>query len=375
MNEQIQKWYGLPALELILIEVSILFILVSTCLVLFLLISRAIKNRNEKRRSILRSNFQEILNQIIFQESFSKPDEVIPSFEFRVDELRSHLGQSKFAKQVLIDQLLELKKNLTGISAEALVATYRKLDLHLFSVAKFKGLQWKRKGQALRELAEINYQEAIVPITRLLKSNRRTLREESAVALMRLRSEEPLSFLHSYSGAISPWMEINIHHHLLALDHRKIPQFSQWFDNPNVSVSLLCIKMAQLFRQASSLPALVSVLRNPNQEVAGQAAEALGEMEAYPYANEVATLAASVWDKKNVTLQVIKCLGKIGVDEKHSSLLKKFLSHPSYEVQFEAARNLISLGQEGRSLVQLFSDQEGQSFRGVMDHLSEPLLQ
>jgi HEAT repeat protein len=292
-----------------------------------------------------------------------------------MDELRSIAGNSTFARQLLIEQLMKVKKNLTGRSAKALVTTYYALDLDKLSVAKLKRFAWKMKALGIRELGEMEHRESIPVISRFLSSKNPILREESIMALVRIDHENPLSFLDHYQQEISLWMRINIYHFLVKLDQKKLPLFSRWFQHPNESVVLFTISMTRQFRQIASTKDLIPLLHGHNNKVKALVLETLAELDAYEYVHEVEQLAQTSWDNAKLSNRIIQCLVRIGDPVSANKIITKFLQHPVYHVRFEAVKALIKNGDAGRKELNHFEEQTGSLLAGITRHLEEPLLQ
>jgi HEAT repeat protein len=337
-----------------------------------LFISRVLKSIDARKVLRLKPGLQKLLNTLIVNETFSAKATPEPAFRYWMNELEQQIGNSRFSRQILINVILDLKKNITGNVAEVLKATYYAHSLHHDSLAKLKSVFWKNKAMGIRELAEMGYQDAILVITRFARSSNQTLREESVMALVRLESE-PLSFLNTYKGEITPWMRINIHQFLQKMDVRKLPLFNRWFNHNNVSIVLFSISMARHFRQSAVIPDLVKLLTHADQRIISASIDAIGELDAYACGDEVAQLSVSHWNDEKLCLRIARCLGKIGDPEAHAAALLRMIDHPSHDVRFEAVHALKKLGvADFRILSYNTGDRRIQN---IIAHLSEPLLQ
>lgn len=325
------------------------------------------------REISLRFQYQKILNKIVVNESFSEKGAPNAAFEYYMAELRLIMGNSNFARQLLLAQVLEVKKNLTGNSATALVKTYYALHLYNESLKKIKTNKWQKKAMGIRELAEMGYRKSSPLVAKFLNSDNQALMEESFMALVRLE-DKPLSFLNDYKGDLSLWMRINIYRYLQHLDQRKVPLFNQYFNHPNISVRLFSISMARQFKQRSSLPDLAELLYSDNAAVVGLAISALGELEGYEYRQEITNLSTHVWRFEKLAKRIVKCLGSIGNKETDIPLVGKFLSHPSYWVRFEAVSVLKTFGIQGEEFLQQFNSNNKKSIDTILRHFSDPLL-
>jgi hypothetical protein len=367
--DNIPLQFGLTSEEFVFVSIGLFFLAWAVTFILILFSSRVLKSHYVKKEQRLSFQFQKILNTIIINETISTQDEPQSAFEYRMAELRTLMGGASFNRQVLIDQIIRIEKSLSGSSAKALIATYRALDLHLHSLSKLKGFDWKKKSQGIRELTEMNYREALPLIVRFLGSKNQTLREESFMSMVRLHTK-PLSFLNDYQHELTPWMRINIHHYLARLDVRTLPDFSQWYNHTNVSVILFSVSMVRQFRQFHAVEKLVSLLKHNDERVVGLTIETLGEMEV-DAADAVASLSDIVWKKGKLSRRLVRCLGRIGDPERHGSAVAQFLNHPLYDVRFEAASALKRM--KAQRYDELKND-ANQPLQNIIRHLEEPLL-
>lgn len=190
-----------------------------------------------------------------------------------------------------------------------------------------------------------------------------------------LLEERPLSFLDNYKRDLSPWMELNIFHHLSKLDQRALPDFSRWFHHHNFTVRVFCINMARHFRQTSSLPALADLLYSDNAAIVRVTVQALGELQAHEHRGLVKRIANNAWHFEKLAITALRCLALIGDVHEDVKLLCKFLSHPLYAVRFEAVCALRQLGAHGNAALRDFNNHNDGCLDGMLLHFSEPLLE
>lgn len=322
----------------ILLSISVTLLLLSIALILFILISRLVKSYYLKKEEKFKQIFREIIYGISVQEKNRSDEES----DFDLSELKKNI-HSVFSQQVLIDELIHVRKNVVGTSADNIYAVYLNLELHKNSLKKLKSISWVTKTRGIRELAEMDYSNAIPQIEQLLSAPQQTIREESILALIRLSKHNSFNFITDYRSEITPWMEINIHKHLLTLDARKLPNFSLWFNHPNRSVRSFSIKMTRLFRQIESVPELLAQLSEADKDIALLAADAICDMAGQEYATPIAEMLSNTWDYDQISIRLINTLASIADPDVHSKSLTPFLSHPDYELRLATVRTLEQL--------------------------------
>jgi hypothetical protein len=365
--------FSLKGQMLLVVWIIFIFFVSGLVSILVLFASRIVKSYRVKRTTALKAQIQRTLNKIVVNESCSETLTPDPAFEFYMAELRMVTGTSSFARQVLISQILDLKKNVTGTSASVLIKTYNAMRLYIDSRRRLKKTAWQKKALGIRELAEMGHRHSIPLIRKNLKASNETLQQESLMAIVRL-GDHPLSFLDDYKDDVSLWMRINIHNYLRKLDNRSLPLFSQWFTHKNYTVVDFAISMTKEFRQTASVPGLVQLVYSTDPRIVRHAVSALGDLEAYQYRQTVADLAVHVWPFEKLSRSVLDCLGRIGDMEKDVTVIGKFLSHPSYVLRFEAVAALRKLGSDGEAFIEKFNKEHVGDIKGIIEHFSEPLL-
>ena len=106
---------ALPEDVKIFLVISLIAFTGAVLLVLFLFASRVFKNERIAREMNLRNRFQVSLNMIMLIEGTDAVQ--LSSSQFYIKDLRKDMGNSSLAKQVMIDQLIGLQKNISGSSA------------------------------------------------------------------------------------------------------------------------------------------------------------------------------------------------------------------------------------------------------------------
>lgn len=339
--------------------------------VIFLFTSRQVKNSLKQKELMLRDRFQQSLNVIMLMESSS--DEPVASSQFYFSQLKKDMGDSRLAKQVMIDQLIGLKKSLAGATAESLNNVFKKLQLNLFSRQKAESISWSKRAQGIYELAQMDDKDSYEQIKLNLHAKNVTVREEAFMALVKLDKDNDLPFLNEYQAPISQWMEMRIHQHLSNSDKRKLPDFSQWFNHSNSDVVSFALNMTKQFRQLNSVQKLIALLDDSNESKVNLIVETLGDLEAHEAADVLSRSAAKFWDNDSLSKGIAKSLGKIGYAENHWRTLSSYLKHASYSVRYEAANSLFKSGNNAKSMLDKANSDH--SIDAIINHVADPLLQ
>lgn len=368
MNETIGKLFGqesLPGETLFILYVAATFFIGGLVVILILFASRIVKSYRELRAQELSKKFQRILNSIVVNAVTSENASPDSAFQFHLSQIELLIAGSGFRKQLLINQLIRLKKNLTGASAEALKDIYHRLSLREISLKGLTSFQWFNKARAMRELSEMGIRESAPKIARYLHSRKTALREEAFMSLANLTLDRPMEFLDTYQFAITDWMQLNVYSVLQRTDVRNLPQFSRWFNHTNISVRLFAIRMASQFKQYQAANAFKELLEDTDPHIRYVAVKAMHDLEMDQFTDDVLKLKPQAWANPQLGKIFVQYFGKVSLTPEAANILREFMHHDDYEIRFAAISSLL------KNAAQLPVEEKSER---IIRHLSEPLL-
>ncbi|HEY0654786.1 MAG TPA: HEAT repeat domain-containing protein [Chryseosolibacter sp.] len=372
MNEAVSNLFGHEALAtetLIILYIAFTFFAAGIGVVVILFGSRLVKTYYEGRSQDLSRKLQGVLNSIIVNAAANENAVPDPAFQFHLQQIELLVTGSDYRKQLLINQLIRLKKNLTGASADSLRVIYQKLSLHKVSLKGLKTFRWFNKARAMRELSEMGVRQSAPLMAPYLRSRNSALREEAFISMANLTADQPLEFLDDYKFAITDWMQLNVYNVLQRTDTRDLPDFSRWFMHTNKSVRLFAIRMAAQFRQYQAAGSLRELLSDPDPDVQYQSMKAVADLELDQLVDDVLKLKAIAWKNPELAKIVVKYFGRVVLTPQTENVLREFMSHEDYAVRFEATSSLLR-----NSSLGLSSGDLGEKSQRIIRHLSEPLL-
>jgi hypothetical protein len=346
------------------------FLLLAVLMVVIIFLSRLVKRNRDKEKKQLKNQINGYINAIAVNDFAEENSVKYATYRYNMDKL-FNICNSSWKRQVLIDQLLELRKNLLGSSAIILEKIYKDLLLDKHSYIKFTSAFWNVNAKGIKEISTFNCNGYLNAIMKFITSKNSILKNEAYFALIQLHENNPLAFLDDYKGQISSWMELNIYHKLLKKDQTKQINFSRLYNSSNQSVVLFAIKMTEKFRQFSALSSLGELIQNPNAEIKWTTVRALGNLEAYEYAERIAVLCEMSWMNSGYSKIWLKTMSKIGDKEQHKAAIIKFIQHPDILVRLEAARTITNLGIKIEHNIKINYTHE---INKLFDHVNNPLL-
>lgn len=372
MGEHTQYYHQLDPAEAFVVNLSVAFLACGLVVIIVLFIARVWKSARKTRSQTYQAKVRVILNDLVVSKSLSQAHNPESAIDYKIAEL-NNFQQTSFCRQILLDQIIDMKRNLSGSSVKTLKMLYTRLEIYSGSLQKLNSLSPIRKARGIRELSAMEYKEAHHNVTRYLTARNRTLREEAIIASLELSPQDPLSFLTNYKYDITLWMRIQLHRYLQKMDPRTIPDFSLWFHHPNPTVVLFSISMVRAFRQTKSIPGLIKLLENDNERVLCLTIEAITALEAFECADTLRNIAQTHFKNKKISRRIANCVGGIGTAEKHATVLFQYTEHPNYEVRFTALKSLTRLGVSHDHILSKCETRQ-EEVGSILQHLSDPLL-
>ena len=164
--------YYLPAEIKLLLILIILFTLCAITFFCIIIFSRFYKNYREKKRVFLKLKIELLITSVVFEENMETYENMRKKQKLILHYKQNYL-KSKFSRQVLIEEILKLYKDLIGMPAENLRQLYLSFELDADSMAGAKMPFWaKLSGAAMTaELVEI-LEIARLSIVKLLIATR-----------------------------------------------------------------------------------------------------------------------------------------------------------------------------------------------------------
>lgn len=234
---------------------TLIFFSVAFLLFIFILLSRLIDGIGYAQKRWMDKKAQQMITSYLFQaEEWNKP---------RLRRFRLKYLSNSLFRAVFLKSLITLHKNIIGESSDRLGLLYRELQLKKFTVHKLQSSSWNLVAQGIGELADIGTKEDIRFIRPFVNHKNPLLRSEAQVALLKLESEMPFSFLNELLEALSEWQQMHLVHAAENTDLKKMPDFSRWLHNKEESIVIFCIRMISQFDQRQAAERLISLLKPP----------------------------------------------------------------------------------------------------------------
>ncbi|RZL05511.1 MAG: HEAT repeat domain-containing protein, partial [Pedobacter sp.] len=233
--------------------------------------------------------------------------------------------------QLIMDQLIFFRRNFSDTVGQAVYLIFNKLELVQRSLKKLKMPSWDKKAEALREIQEMPPEEVGFEILEPYIINKNDdLRIEAQAAYIRLNKPAPFAFLHDATEPMPEWHQIILFETALNTEDLVVPQFKEFFGNPEPTVLVFCIKMIEQHHQLDAIPALIRLLDNASVKVKLQVIHALGKLDA----EEAEEKFKDIFNEQElqVRVKIIEVIGKIASGEQLDFLKDQFLISQEFEI-------------------------------------------
>jgi hypothetical protein len=274
-------------------------------------------------------------------------------------------------RQLVINELIFLHKNFSGKVNTLIRDLYVSLKLEKHSKRKLKSWRWHKKAEGIEELSELGVESVANQLLKFVNSKNITLRMQAQSGYLQLSKTNPFVFLDYTNQTILHWHQINL---MEVLNRRKdipLPLFSKWFNSPNESIVIFCIRLMVRFHQMESVKELLKLIKHPSEQVRKEMIIAIGELILVDSERHLTIHFLN--ESQACRLEIIKTVGKIASGEE-LDFLSRLIYSPDFEIRFEAAKALKRHGDLGEALLYQMLDKVPEENRSVILHMLDKRL-
>ena len=336
-----------------LLIITILFSIATMISLLIVILLNRTRMENEAAlREYLLEKYQGLLIDYLY--GSTQPDDFRP------------IASDSFRRQVLIDQMIDLRVNLKGEEEKRLLDLYMQLGLHKDSIKRANDFRWHKKIKGFRELSFMNIKDANASIYKALNSSNEILRMEAQIALVNLSDDDPFEFLSHFIRPFSLWEQITLHE-LLIQHNIDVPSFKKWLTSPNDTIVMFALRMIREFRQEDAEEELRSTLNHDSPEVRLLAVEVAGDL-GFRTALEPMKRMYKNQDYK-ICLAIVRSMGKMPELSMMGFLKMVLDKEDDVQLQSEAVKAIENNGEDGvKALVKIMKS-EYKNYNIIVRHV------
>lgn len=313
--------------------------------------SLLIQRREDEIQSI-RDDRESLLVSLLFEgNSEELNNEMLSGYkEFIPIGKGNHHGKKnrQLLRQMMIDEMLKIKKNLSGAGVEDLYKLYDKLSLYEDSYKKLTSNRYQLMVMGIRELSEMNCKTYYRSIYRCTNHAQEDVRIEAQVAIVRLFGVKGLKFLSRVIYAISEWQQMTLLHLLNHLKNEKPQGIGQWIDSKNDSVVVFSLRLAEKYNCFDLLEKIQHFLHHPNDTVKIQSVLCLRNF--YDESSELLLTAYYPIVNKPVKMKILDVLQSLATEQSIPFLFRQLVDNDA-EIRLGVLRVLSGLCDSGDIII------------------------
>jgi len=357
----------------LLIQVAYIGLFICSLIILTVYLIIFIRRLNQARMNRKITKWKSEIDQILTNSII-----VFNSEDFKEDDIREIVDNLKMlplrkyvVRQLVINELMFLHKNFSGKVNTLISTIYQWLKLEEHSKRKLNSWRWFKKAEGIEELSEMGVESVAQRLLKFVNNKNMTLRMQAQSGYLQLSKNDPFVFLDYTNQNLLPWHQINL---MDVLNRRKdiqLPLFSKWFNSPNTSIVIFCIRLMVRFHQMESVKELLKLVKHPNEQVRKEMIIAIGELTLVDSERHLTIHFLN--ESAACRLEIIKTVGKIASGDE-LDFLGRLLFSPDFETRFEAARAISRHGEKGETVLYNLIETVPAENRSVILHMLDKRL-
>lgn len=281
-----------------------------------------------------------------------------------------HHFKNKTKRRFTVNQLIVIKKNLTGDIIDNITHFYEHAGFKKDSLKKFKSNIWYKKVRGIHELYMMDQKDMIDAIYKLTNSRNEYVRMEAQTAMIHFEGFDGLKFLEDVTHPITEWEQLKLLEQLKTLDFVEMNDLPKWLNSSNASVVLFALKLVDVYQQYQVHDEVVKCLDHENEKVRMQAVTTLGRIAE----ERTAAILAEHYTKEHFRNKqnILNCLLNIASDSETGFLVEQ-LNDENNSVKLSAARVIAKCCTNGFQILKDKAKQYPDPYQEIYFHLKKEL--
>ena len=322
------------------------------------------KKKTHLYKAGIRKHLEEWISEMIFTEA---EEGFVVSKEFY------RIVKNPIGRRYVTDELVNCKKNFTGVTARNIVALYEQLGLKKYSLKKSNSNQWHLKARGIQELYFMDQGDALKRIYKNTNHPHEFVRMEAQVGLIHLIGFEGLRFLDVITYPITEWQQLRLLERLgySTMNIRLYEAIPKWLLSPNDTVVVLALKLADEYQQLALHDSIVPCLQHAREAVRLQSVITLVRIADERTANFLA--ARFPQEQLPGKIAILDGLKKIATGEQ-AAFLTGLLEDENDTIKLKAARALSAAFPGGLTLLAEKGRLQPTPYEGIYLHVKQETM-
>ncbi|MDD3876229.1 MAG: hypothetical protein PHT69_06380 [Bacteroidales bacterium] len=319
----------------ILLTLILIFTLLSVSFFSIILLSRLVRGYVNKRNNEHKKYLFEQLSQYIYAEKETR--ELIKS------DIELFLKGGKGRKQLTVDVIINLKKNISGDLSKNITDLYYALKLDDFSMRKINSRKWFIRAKGIREISDMDIADFGNNIRDFLDSKNDILRGEAIFAVSNLfGSKNPVCFLSDYKQKLNLWEQINIIFNSIK-KRQLISNLDNIIKSKNESVKVFALRLVKINKLSNYYPNVIDFIRySPSDLVRSESYKAFAALN---ISDDIEILFEKYFmETYSNKIEILKVLVQIPENASLSFLKSILLNENDYKIRLLICKGIEALG-------------------------------
>lgn len=320
-----------------------------------------------KRRFLKEKNIQAYFDHWVSQALL---DDFSNGVALQVPDELKDLPRNKIGRQYAINQLVNTKKNLTGVAARNVIYLYERLGLLSASLDKFHSPIWYRKARGIYELYMMEQQQTAADIQKYTNSSNEYVRLEAQTAVLAFNGFKGLGFLNTLTHPMNNWQQVKLLDQLLALDPGHFEELPRWLKSPVASVVEFALKLAEIYQQMQVKDEATACLEHPSPRIQEQAIKTLTRIGDETTAAILVKMYPTAGDHLQNT--ILNALAYIATDHE-KAFLEEVYENGDPSVKLKAAHIIATTCSNGLQVLAQKAQAEPVPYESIYRHIQYQL--
>ncbi len=210
-----------------------------------------------------------MISEFLFYEEDADKDEKSHYIGLKI-KIRDLL-KDDFNKKILVEILLDLRKDVSGDTQKRLFKLYQDLGLEQDAFKKLESWRWEVVSKGILELTLMQVEDAYGFIIKFINDRRVTIRKQAEIATATLKTGGIGYFLDTTQYKISEWQQLKLLDVLRNKEGFEPPRFKAWLTSTNTHVVLFSLRLMQYYNQNDANASVIELIKHKDPQVRQQA--------------------------------------------------------------------------------------------------------
>ncbi len=352
----------------LLLSILLLFLVSSFILVIAMWFIKIKKNKKE----ILSKRFKQLsygpISTLLFEYDLDQLKEFSKS-DLEAFFPKKYLSKNLF-KDVMIQEIISLNKNMKGDFKDKLKLIYRTLELDKFSLNKLKQKRWDIVTMGIVEANEMDVIEAVPLIEKYVSHSNFYIRSHAISSLLNLSNDKNLMVLAQQKYLLSKWQQMIYLRIIKFLTIRDTVKIIFLLESENESVRIFGIKLVRYLGRLDRILKLSEMFPSAGNAEKVEILKSYNALNAVHHIEQVHDALFS--EDPYVSLCAIKTLENLGNDHSQALLMEKLRGLMDFEFKKAILTSLYTLNKT--AFYDIIAGDRDEEVDKICLHLEDPVL-